>query len=86
MIDFDAMTDVLVVQRDGAAIVKGRPSPHDNHLMLELDAGGAVVGLLLMSASVRILSAWRAHPDRGLLPPDILAEVDAWLEQRTPSP
>lgn len=79
MIDFDDLTDVVVVQRDGAAIVKARPAPHDNHLMFELDASGAVVGIEVMGASDRVPSFWRGHPDRGLVPAEILSEADRWL-------
>lgn len=81
IVRFDSVLDVLAATRAGAAVVRARPSKSDGRLILRLDSGGAVVGLEILGPTEIRPQFWREHPDRHILPPELLSEVDAWMEE-----
>lgn len=77
---FDPQTDVVSAFFVGTASHRVRPAPHDGLLVLEFDVNDNVIGLELCGATVLIPSAWKAHPDRALVPQPMLDELDLWLD------
>lgn len=82
MIVFDELTDVVSVYVDGTRAERARPAPIDSHILLELDASGGVVGVEVMRASDLARNRWAEHPDRSVVPTDLLSELDRWLAHR----
>lgn len=82
LIKFDDLTDVVSVYLADTIADRVRPAPHDRHMMLEVDTAGSVVGVEVQGASSRMRARWELHPDRSLLPGDLLLELDAWLNHR----
>jgi uncharacterized protein YuzE len=78
-IEFDDFADVVSARVHGAKIVRARPAPWDQHILLELDADGHVVGLEVYGPRVIKPAFWRGHPGRTELPLHLLTELDAWL-------
>lgn len=76
---YDAQADVIYVRSEGARSVTSNEAPSDGHLILSTDASEAVVGTTLMAASEMPADFWCTHPDRGLVPTDLLAAMDAWI-------
>lgn len=76
----DDSADVLYVRRDVARIVNSKEAPDDGYLILNYDSLGSVVGVQLLFASEMDLIYWRSHPDRNVLPVDILTELDSWFD------
>lgn len=78
----DERADVLYARRPGVPIRTSREAPGDSYLILNLDAGGNVVGVQLLAAHEMPADFWREHPDRGALPPDLLAALDRWMREQ----
>lgn len=78
ILDYDSRGDVLCVYRNGAVFAHSSETPHDGCLVLSYDATVASVGVTLIGASVNA-AFWPTHPDRGEIPPDLLAALDAWI-------
>jgi len=76
---FDTDRDVLYAKRADASIRRSAEAPSDGYLILNCDAEGRVVGVQLLAAQEMPNAAWRQHPDRGALPPDLLAALDDWM-------
>ena len=76
-IHYDKLTDVLSIHEPEKAVTFG-PSPHDNHLLLERDANGRVIGIEVLGASTVKVDAWADHPDRALVPKIISAFLIGW--------
>lgn len=79
---YDAESDVLYVKRDVAMVARSREAPTDSYLILSRDIHGAVVGFTLLAAREMPPTFWLTHPDRGALPDDLLAALDAWMAAR----
>jgi len=79
---FDDLTDAVSVFVIGTRSARVRPSPNDPRMLLEFDSCNVVVGVDVLGASVLVPSAWQQHPDRALIPRDILRELDSWLAHR----
>lgn len=75
----DTDAGVLYARRVGVRIATSRYGEADTLLVLNLDAEGDVVGLQLEGALELTPAEWRQHPDRGLIPPDMLAKIDGWF-------
>jgi uncharacterized protein YuzE len=82
LIAFDDLMDVLSVHVAGTRAEDFGPAPTDQHMMIERDKSGRVVGIELFGASTIVPSFWKAHPDRKTVPGEILAELDRWLADR----
>lgn len=80
----DDIQDVLYAKRDGGIVKKSREAPHDGYLILNFGPDGAIVGIQVVEARGMVPEEWRRHPDRGLVPPDILEAVDRWFAQWSP--
>ena len=76
VVDYDASADVLYVRRSDARTVNSNDAPNDGYLILSNDATGAIVAAKLMAASEMPVAFWPTHPDRELIPRDV---IDAWV-------
>jgi hypothetical protein len=89
LISFDDLTEVLSAYVAGTRTAHFGPAPSDGHLMLERDHDGNVVGVELLTSSLSGLPFWKRHPDRGVVPTELVAEIDRWLarhwEERVPA-
>lgn len=77
----DGAADVLYVLRNVARVSISREAPDDGYMILNYDSFGSIVGVQLMCASEMDMNYWRSHPDRSVLPVDILAELDSWFDR-----
>lgn len=80
-IRFNSVLDVMSAKLKSAHVVRARPSRADTHVIFKVDASDCVVGLELLGPTDMTRSTWYRHPDRDRFPPDLLSEVDAWLEE-----
>jgi hypothetical protein len=80
LIDFDGLTDVVSVYLADTMAAHFGPAPTDHHMLVERDEGGRVVGVEVLGASALVPSFWNRHPDRHILPSEILDELDRWLK------
>jgi hypothetical protein len=70
--------DMLSAKRRCARVYRSREAAHDDNLILDMDLGGAIVGVqVLLPGSVK----WFEHPDRSSLPEDLRIVVDGWFER-----
>lgn len=81
LIRFDNDTDVVSAFLAGSKSSDVAPAPFDRHLLLDRDEGGCIVGIEVHGARALVPAAWRTHPDRVVVPPDILEQVDSWFAQ-----
>jgi uncharacterized protein YuzE len=79
LINFNELTDVVSVYIDGTSAAKVLHAPKDNHILLELDTAGHVVGVEVFGASTIVPAFWKEHPDRAAVPAELLVELDRWL-------
>jgi uncharacterized protein YuzE len=82
VIRFDNLTDVVSAFIEDTKTAEYRPAPSDCHIMIERDAAGSVVGVELCGASRITRARWEHHPDRNIVPSDLLVELDRWLAMR----
>jgi|GEM_PF-4221186 len=85
LIQFNDLTDVVSAFFDGTKSSIYGPSQEDNHIMLERDATGQIVGVDVLGASDLKTSIWSRHPVRHDIPAEILGELDRWLARRSPA-
>jgi len=78
VIHFNALTDVVSAYVEGTRAAEVRAG-RDNHVVIEFDSTGTVVGVQVLGASKLVPSRWPEHPDRMAIPPTILSELDRWL-------
>ena len=81
-VDFDDLTDVLSAFVAGTTTDRVLPAPCDGHLLVERDASGNVIGVEVLNASALRYSFWQTHPDRNILPYEILQVLDSWISSR----
>lgn len=80
VVDYDSRDDVLCVRRSDATDVATAEAPYDGAgIYLSSDASGVVVLVTIMAASGMPVGLWPTHPDRGLMPPDLLDAIDTWV-------
>lgn len=75
----DGTQDVLYAKRTDGIVKNSAEAPNDDYLILNFAADGSVIGIQVIEAHGLIPDEWKRHPDRGLVPPDILEEVDRWF-------
>lgn len=79
--DLDTAADVLYVKLEGVRIATSREAPSDDYLILNEDNEGRVVGVQVMFAS-EFADSWCAHPDKEMLPAELLLALDNWTSER----
>jgi len=79
VIVYDGLTDVVSAYVADTKGIDADRAPADNHILLERDRSGSVVGIEIMGASALVPARWRSHPDRAHVPTDLLLELDRWL-------
>lgn len=82
IVDYDEVCDVIYVRRDDARTVNSEEAPNDGCLILSDDAQGETVAAKLLFVSEMPPEFWWSHPDRGLIPADVLSAMDAWIGGR----
>lgn len=86
MWSYDDLTDLLCVYYDEDFLVGAEvsPAPADNHILLTRmkNPPNRVICVEVMGAKALIPDKWLTHPDRPLIPNDLLQEIDVWVEQR----
>jgi uncharacterized protein YuzE len=80
-ITLDPAADVLYVKVDQARIADSMCAPHDDLLIFNMDPSGQVVGVQLLGASDLPIVDWVEHPDRSMLPMELLDAIDACLRK-----
>lgn len=81
-IDVDELTGVLYAKLPGTRMVVCEHAPHDDDIVLNLDADRNVIGVTVLSAVDADPEDWFSHPDRAVIPWSILASIDAWFRDR----
>lgn len=82
LVRVDEISDVFYARRENTSSAFSNEAPNDGYLVISYDAGGNIVGIKLMAASEMPHEFWRRHPDRGVIPPDLLDAIDAWVQSR----
>lgn len=78
-LSLDQATDVLYARIPDAGIARSREAPSDGFVILNEDESGAVVGVQILYAS-EFAEHWGEHPDRHLLPVELIEALDRWVE------
>jgi uncharacterized protein YuzE len=81
-VSVDTAADVLYVKREHARIVDSAFAPNDSDFVVNYDDVHNVVGVQLIAAAELEPRLWFEHPDRLLIPSDILDAIDAWFKAR----
>lgn len=76
--------DVLYALRSGVHVAKSRTAPEDDYLILNMDTVGNIVGVQLICAATMPVSFWKDHPDREIVPQDLLTALDTWIGSHNP--
>jgi uncharacterized protein YuzE len=79
LIVFDDLVDVVSAHFADTRAARVSPAPADNHMLLEFDTAGNVVGVEIQGTADLVPDHWRRHPDRSFLPQEIATELDRWL-------
>jgi uncharacterized protein YuzE len=75
----DKNQDVLYIKYRDILSHHGKEAPHDGYLILNYAEDGSVVGLQILDATKITWNEWIQHPDRSLIPSDILQVIDRWV-------
>lgn len=76
----DEVRKVLYVREFDAYPFTSREAPRDGGLILSYDRAGAIIGVQLIDPEALRGKPWQQHPDRELLPADLLALLDEELK------
>lgn len=76
----DVGSDVLYVLEEGCEVHRSVTGIRDGYLILNMDILSRVVGLQVLYISDLTEEAWRQHPDRGMIPAELHAEVESWID------
>ena len=82
VLTFDDVQDVLYAKRVSAIVKSSAEAPSDSYLILNMASDGSVVGVQVVDANGIPTEEWKHHPDRSLVPKDILDVVDRWISER----
>ena len=78
----DKVQDVLYIVRADGYIFTSSPTPNDGYLILDFDRDGTTVGARLLDARGMPAAEWKRHPDRHLIPRDLLFGLDEWFDAK----
>ena len=75
----DEHSDVLYVLEEGSKVHRSIVAK-DGYLVINRDGRARAVGLQILFVSDMTAEAWRQHPDRDLIPAELHAEVESWID------
>lgn len=81
-IDVDDRTGTLYAKLPGTRMVVSDHAPNDDDIVLNLDEKNRVIGVIIIDAVDADAESWLAHPDRALIPEEMLKHLDAWFRSR----
>jgi uncharacterized protein YuzE len=84
IIHHDAASDVLYAKLPDRKVVRSAPLPDDDFVILNVDAGGEVVGVQLLEATEMNRGRWREF-FRNAIPITLFEAIDYWLAIRSPA-
>lgn len=79
---YDEAHDVLHIKRQTRGLKHADEAPNDCNLIVGRNANGVIVGVQIVGARRLSYREWASHPDRILLPINILARIDQWYAAR----
>lgn len=82
----DEHADVLYVLEEGCMVRRSVTGTEDGYLVINQDTGGRVVGLQILFVSDMTADTWRQHPDKDLIPAELHAEVESWIDNHLEHP